>query len=192
MVPVADESSEIVSPPAGLQAVLDALGANPAYLVDHRFNLVAWNESACRVFGDFSLLSERERNRIWHLFVHPSSRQLFVDWEQAAQHAVMNFRAAYDQYIGDAWFEHFLTDLQQKSPEFRTWWSQHNVQGVCDFYQEKELNHPQVGRLLLSSTVLIVPVDPPLHMVTFTPCSQETVTKLETVGKTERFPSLTR
>ena len=192
MVPVADESSEIVSPPPGLQAVLDALGTNPAYLVDHRFNLVAWNESACRVFGDFSLLSERERNRIWHLFVHPSSRQLYVDWEQAAEHAVMNFRAAYDQYIGDAWFEHFLTDLQQKSPEFRTWWSQHNVQGVCDFYQEKELNHPQVGRLSLSSTVLIVPVDPPLHMVTFTPCSQETATKLETVGKTERFPSLTR
>ncbi len=192
MVPVADERSEIVSPPPGLQAVLDALGINPAYLVDHRFNLVAWNESACRVFGDFSLLSEREGNRIWHLFVHPSSRQLFVDWEQAAQHAVMNFRAAYDQYIGDAWFEHFLTDLQQKSPEFRTWWSQHNVQAACDFYQEKELNHPQVGRLLLSSTVLIVPVDPPLHMVTFTPCSQETVTKLETVGKTERFPSLTR
>ena len=192
MVPVADESSEIVSPPPGLQAVLDALGTNPAYLIDHRFNLVAWNESACRVFGDFSLLSERERNRIWHLFVHPSSRQLYVDWEQAAEHAVMNFRAPYDQYIGDAWFEHFLTDLQQKSPEFRTWWSQHNVQGVCDFYQEKELNHPQVGRLLLSSTVLIVPVDPPLKLVTFTPCSQETVTKLETVGKTERFPSLTR
>jgi hypothetical protein len=66
------------------------------------------------------------------------------------------------------------------------------VQGVCDFYQEKELNHPQVGRLLLSSTVLIVPVDPPLQMVTFTPCSQETATKLETIEKTEHFPSLTR
>ena len=72
-----------------------------------------------------------------------------------------------------------------------TWWSQHNVQGVCDFYQEKELNHPQVERLLLSSTVLNVPVDPPLHMVTFTPCSQETVIKLETLGKTERFLSVT-
>ncbi len=47
MVPVADESSEIVPPPPGLQAVLDALGTNPAYLIDHRFNLVAWNESAC-------------------------------------------------------------------------------------------------------------------------------------------------
>jgi transcriptional regulator with XRE-family HTH domain len=187
MVPVADERSEVVSPPPGLQAVLDALGTNPAYLVDHRFTLVAWNASACRVFGDFSLLSERERNRIWHMFVHPSPRQLFVDWEQAAYHAVMNFRAAYDQYIGDAWFEHFLTDLQQKSPEFRTLWAQHNVEAACSFYQEKELNHPQVGRLSLSSTVLIVPVDPPLQLVTFTPCSQETVAKLEALGKTEHL-----
>lgn len=183
MVPVADESSEIDPLPPGLQAVLDALGTNPAYLIDQRFNLVAWNESACRVFGDFSLLSEKERNRIWHMFVHPSSRQLFVDWEQAAQHAVMYFRSIYDRYIGDAWFEQFLTDVQQKSPEFRTMWSQHNVQASCDFYQEKELNHPQVGRLFLASTVLIVPVDPPLQMVTFTPYSQDTVTKLETLGK---------
>jgi hypothetical protein len=66
------------------------------------------------------------------------------------------------------------------------------VLAICDFYQEKELNHPQVGRLLLTSTVLIVPVDPPLQMVTFTPCSQETVTKLETVGQTERLPLLTK
>src|SRR5260221_2929758 len=192
MVPVADESSEIVSPPPGLQAVLDALGTNPAYLIDYRFNLVAWNASACRVFGDFSLLSERERNRIWHLFVHPSSRQLYVNWEQAAHHAAMHFRAAYDQYIGDAWFEHFLTDLQQKSPEFRTLWAQHNVKAECSFYQEKELNHPQVGRLFLSRTVLILAVYPPLQLGTFTPCSQETVPKLKTLGKTERLYSLTR
>jgi hypothetical protein len=185
MVPVTGKHAEIAPPPPGLQPVLDALGINPAYLVDHRFNMLAWNESSRRVFGDFSLLPERERNRVWDLFVRPSSRQLFVDWEQVTQHSVMNFRAAYDQYIGDAWFERFLTDLQEQSPEFRALWSQHDVQGVCDFYQKKELNHPQVGPLSLSSTVLIVPVDPPLHMVTFTPCSQETRIKLETLNTME-------
>jgi PAS domain-containing protein len=185
MIPVADEGPEITSPPPGLQAMLDALSINPAYLVDHHFNVVAWNKSACRVFGDFSLLTEKERNRIWHLFIHPSSRQLYVDWEQAAQHAVMNFRSAYDQYIGDVWFERFLAELQQKSPEFRILWAEHNIQAVCDFHQEKELNHPQVGQLFLSSTTLIVPVDPPLHLVAFTPCSQETVIKLETLREME-------
>ncbi len=192
MVPVTDKKSELASPPDGLQAVLDALSPNPALLIDHRFNAIAWNQIACRVFGDFSLLSEQERNRVWHIFVHPSARQLFVDWEQAAQHAVMNLRSVYDRYIGDAWFEHFLTDLQEKSPEFRTLWSQHNVQEACDFYQEKELNHPQVGRLLLASTVFIVPVDPPLHMVTYTSRSKDTTAKLESLGQAERLQSLAR
>jgi hypothetical protein len=121
------------------------------------------------------------------LFVSPSSRQLFVDWEQVTRHSVMSFRTAYDQYIGDAWFERFLTDIQAQSPEFRALWSRHDVQGVCDFYQQKELNHPQVGPLSLSSTVLIVPVDPPLHMVTFTPGTQETRSKLETLNAMERL-----
>jgi len=36
MVPVADESSDAASLPTGLQAVLDALGTNPAFLIDQR------------------------------------------------------------------------------------------------------------------------------------------------------------
>lgn len=190
MVPVVDEKAEIVPPPPGVQAVLDALGINPAYLVDYRFNLVAWNESACRVFGDFSRLTERERNRIWNMFTNPATRQLFVDWEQAAQHAVMYFRSAYDKWIGDAWFEQLLADLQRKSPEFRTLWSQHNVQASCDVYQEKVLNHPQAGHLHFSSTVFLVPVAPPLHMVTFTSCTPETAARLEAIGKTGRIHAI--
>lgn len=177
-VPVAPTQAEIVSPPPGIQAVLDALGVTPAILIDHRFNLVAWNEGACRVFGDFSLLGERERNRIWNMFTNPAMRQLFVDWEEAAQHAVMHLRSAYDQYIGDAWFEQLLADLQRESPEFRTLWSKHNVQASCDLYHEKILNHPQVAHLHFSSSVFIVPVTPPLHMVTYTPSSPETASKL--------------
>ena len=182
MVPVAVKQVEIVPPPPGIQAVLDALGITPAILIDHRFNLVAWNDGACRVFGDFSRFEDRARNRIWNMFTDPAMRQLFVDWEQAAQHAVMHFRSAYDQYIGDACFEQLLADLQRESPEFRTLWLQHNVQASCDLYHEKVLNHPQVGRLHFSSTVFIVPVTPPLHMVTYTPSSPETASKLEIIG----------
>ncbi|GCE31359.1 transcriptional regulator [Dictyobacter alpinus] len=185
MVPVATSHTDIAPSPPGIQAVLDALSPTPAILIDDRFNLVAWNEGACRVFGNFSLLTGRERNRIWHMFTDPATRQLFVDWEQAAQHAVMHFRFTYDQYIGDAWFEQLLADLQLESSDFRTLWSQHNVQASCDFYQEKILNHPQVGHLHFASTMFNVPVNPPLHMVTYTPCSSETLTRLKAINETE-------
>jgi len=184
MVPATDECTFAAPLPANLQTMLNALGTTPAILIDERFNLVAWNESACRVFGDFTLLSERERNRIWYLFVHASARQLFVDWEQATRHAVMHLRSVYAGYAGDLWFEQFLTDLQQASPEFRHWWSQHDVQESCDLHHEKELNHPQVGRLLFSTPILTVSGLPSLKMVIYAPCSQETQAKLEILVKT--------
>jgi len=104
----------------------------------------------------------------------------------------MHLRSVYDRYIDDAWFEQFLIDLQQESAEFHALWLQHDVQAACDFYQEKELNHPLVGRLTLSSTAFIVPIVPPLQMVTYTPCSQDTASKLETLGNVEHLHSLTR
>ena len=184
MVPVADESPVTPPLPISLQGVLNALGIAPAILIDERFNLLAWNESACRVFGDFTLLPEKERNRIWNLFVNPTARQLFVNWEQATRHAVMHLRSVYAGYAGDLWFERFLTSLQQASPEFRRLWSQHDVQESCDLYHEKELSHPQVGLLQFSSTILIVSGFPSLKIAVYTPSSPETEAKLEILRKT--------
>ncbi len=183
MDPVSDENHAVNLLPPGQQAVLDALGISPAYLLDQRLNVVAWNESACRVFEDFSLLSERDRNAIWSLFMHPAKRKLFVDWELTIQNAVMSFRTTYDRHAGEAWAEQLVADLKQASPEFRSLWPQHDIQWSCD--HEKELNHPQVGRLLFQSATLVFPEAPTFQMSIYTPRSQETVVKLETLLRSD-------
>lgn len=184
MVPVSDGNHDVNLLPPGQQAVLDALGISPAYLLNQRFNVVAWNESACRVFEDFSLLSERDRNAIWSIFMHPANRELFVDWELAIQNAVMSFRATYDRHAGEAWAEQLVADLKQASPEFRNLWPQHDIQWSCDPH-EKELNHPQVGRLLFHSAMLVVPEASTFQMAIFTPRSQDTVVKLEALLRSD-------
>jgi len=45
------------------QAVLDALGISPAYLVDRRLNVIAWNESASLVIGNFPIV--QSANATW-------------------------------------------------------------------------------------------------------------------------------
>lgn len=192
MVPISDGNQE-ADPPltSGHQAVLDALGTSPAYLMDQFFNVIAWNESARQVFGDFALRSERDRNAIWYTLTHPSQREFFCDWEQAAQHAVMSFRAVYDRHAGEMWVEQLVADLKQASPEFRTWWPLHNIEWSCDPH-EKELNHPLVGRLLVYSAMLVMPDAPTLRMVVFTPRSQDTAVKLATLLKTENSRVLMR
>ena len=189
MVPVSDGNFEVDPLTSGHQAVLDALGTSPAYLMDQFFNVIAWNESACRVFGDFALRSERDHNLVWYIFTHPSERRFFVNWEQAAQHAIMSFRAVYDRHAGEMWFEQLVADLKQASPEFRAWWPLHDIEWSCDPH-EKELNHPQVGCLLVYSTVLVIPDAPTLQMVVFTARSQDTVVKLVSLLKRENSHAL--
>lgn len=192
MVPVADGNYQADSPlTSGHQAVLDALGTSPAYLMDQFFNVIAWNESACRVFGDFALRSERDRNAVWYTLTHSSQRELYVNWEQAAQHAVMSFRVVYDRHAGDIWIEQFAADLKQASPEFRAWWPQHDIEWSCDPH-EKELNHSLVGRLLLYSANLVMPDAPTLHIVVFTPRSQDTAVKLASLLKRDGAQVLVR
>jgi transcriptional regulator with XRE-family HTH domain len=95
---------EIVSPLL-LQA-LDQFGSNPAYITGQRWDLLAWNQSACDVFGDFELLPLRERNILWFVFMNEHLRQILVDWETHARLV------------------------------FRLWWKEHDILGRTDGQKE--------------------------------------------------------
>ena len=56
---------------ATLRDILDAQGDNPAYLIDARLNLLAWNQAATGVFGfaeDLAAAPAEERNLLWLIF----------------------------------------------------------------------------------------------------------------------------
>lgn len=169
------------------QAILDALGICPAYLIDRRLNVIAWNESACRVIGNFPHRSERERNVAWFTFVLSSSRERFVHWERAARRCIARLRAMSDQYPDDRWLTGLIADLQQASPEFRAWWPQHDILLTCN--SSGEIYHPLVGPLAFQQTILAVPERPDWQMVVHTPLLKaDTAAKLEVVMRSEAHP----
>lgn len=53
-----------------LQHVLDSLYLSPAILINQRWNVIAWNQAACIVLGDFLHMSDRERNIVWAMFTN--------------------------------------------------------------------------------------------------------------------------
>lgn len=187
MVPVAidEEPHAIDEPSTNLLAVMNALGDTPAYILDRYLNVVAWNANAARVFGDFGQMEGRDRNTVWQLFTHPAQRTLFGQWEEAARHAIKTFRTISDQRAGDARCEQLIADLQHASPQFRRWWAQHDIEWTCDPTHQKELNHPQVGCLLVRGTTLINPETPNFRLVTFTPCTPDTAAKLVALARSE-------
>ena len=57
---------ETVSPM--LQHVLDNLILSPSFIMDTRWNIIAWNKAASVVFADFSKMNVSKRNMVWMMF----------------------------------------------------------------------------------------------------------------------------
>jgi transcriptional regulator with XRE-family HTH domain len=154
-----------------LQDVLDAQGANPAYITDGRFDLLAWNQAALDVFAVFGRafhdIPPDERNVVWLIFTD-GSRQRLLDWEQHAQRVLAQFRDASRYFVDDPWFPAFVDRLQRRSAEFAAWWPRHDVGRVQA--TAKVIDHPAVGHIALKQTVLQVVDDTAaLYMIVYTP-----------------------
>ena len=168
--------TEIVSP--ALQHFLDQFGTRPAFVSGRRWDILAWNDAGCAVFGDFRRMTTRERNTIWGIFTDPLARQYVVDWEEDARQILAQFRSSCGRYPGDAQLTELIHDLMLSSPEFRAWWPDHEVRSGQE--GRKTLNHPQVGYLLFERLTFQVFDTPDLKVTVYTPLEEaDTPRKLE-------------
>lgn len=138
-----------------LQHVLDSLALCPSFITDRRWNVIAWNQAACVILGDFSKMNARQRNVVWAMFTEDYFKQLYVDWHLHAKSLLGRFRSTCGKYIEDSWLNQFIDDLKGQSPEFNLWWLLHEIQNDSGVY--KQLNHPVAGTLDFESSSFDVP-----------------------------------
>ncbi len=131
---------------ATLQHFLDHQGVSPAFVLGRRWDVVAWNEAARVVFGDYEQMTTFERNSVWLMFTSPNPRQRLVNWEGHARRVLAQFRATCGRYPGDPRLTELIQNLLLRSPEFRAWWPDHEVLGRPE--GRKTFNHPQAGYLM--------------------------------------------
>ena len=145
-------------------------------MVNERMDVVGWNVAASQTFIDYASLSDWERNTLWIVFTRPPGYTPYDNWEYWAQRSEALFRASGGLESEDSWFAERRDRLMQVSPEFRRWWSQHDVEDALVGY--KEFDHPRVGTLHLRSTTLLVATHPNLKMFIYTPVDMSTTEKL--------------
>lgn len=146
----------------------DVIG--PAYITDKRWNIVAWNQSAVALLGDFASMSPKERNMVWFYFTNKAHREISIAWEEHAQLIVSKFRATCSRYLGDMQLQRLIEELQEVSQEFNQWWLRHDVYSRAE--GRKEYNHPVVGYVAFDYTVLAPESAPDKSIVLFTPLSE--------------------
>ncbi|EFH82632.1 helix-turn-helix transcriptional regulator [Ktedonobacter racemifer] len=155
---------------ATLQHFLDHLDLSPAFAIGPRWDIVAWNDAARVVLYDFPHMTSRERNVLWLTFASASHRQRIVDWDKHARRILAQFRTSYGRFPGDPWMTELIAALQTISPEFRAWWSDHEVLRGPE--GQKVLKHPQAGILAFEHLMFQMYDEPDLKVVVYTPIKE--------------------
>ncbi|MFG2987990.1 helix-turn-helix transcriptional regulator [Streptomyces sp. NPDC048257] len=148
-----------------LQRLLDELTDLPAMVMGRRMDILAWNQGASALFGDYAALPQAERNIARITFLDPSSRNLYADWTACARENVAYLRLAAGRHPDDPELANLIGELSMKSEDFRRWWAEHSVQDKTA--GTKQFHHPVVGDLELSYETLRSAEDPDQALITY-------------------------
>jgi len=170
------------SVPEALVRMLDSMTGQPAYVLGRRWDILAWNQAAVAVFGDYDRLHGDARNIMHMLFANPTHRRMLPDWDQLAPTVLAMFRADSVRYAGDPDFERLIDILKASSMEFSAWWPKHDV--LRPFTGNKHINHPKAKSMVFEYTTLGVSDQANMKMVVYTP-----LTEANTVAKLKRLLS---
>jgi transcriptional regulator with XRE-family HTH domain len=154
-----------------LHRMLESLVGQPAYVLGRRWDILAWNDAAVALFGDYGKLEGDARNIMHLVFANDAHRKLLVDWNELAQTALATFRADSARYSGDPEFARLITTLMRASAEFRLWWPRHEV--VQNLATTKRIEHPRCGRMAFEHTSFTVTNHPDMKLVVYTPLELE-------------------
>ncbi|MCF6472027.1 helix-turn-helix domain-containing protein [Nonomuraea sp. MG754425] len=140
----------------------------PAYVLDARYDIRAWNPMAGALMGGLDSTSPGERNVIRWVFMSPEIAEHLGDEEKSrfARGSVADLRAAAGRHPGDRRIQALVAELLALSPAFAELWSRHEVQVRRE--QRKRVVHPVVGAIDVICQVMQVPDRDDLRLVLYT------------------------
>lgn len=119
-----------------------------AYVLNGRWDVLAWNEPAAQLLGDFAALTTADRNILRMIFLWEQWRTLFVDWDCLAVSVVAQFRAETARHAGAPELLGLTDALARESAEFARLWHARAVD--TPQLKVKRLRHPGLGRVDLT------------------------------------------
>jgi transcriptional regulator with XRE-family HTH domain len=151
--PAASPSREVTP---GLRNLIDSLTETPAYVVDAKYDVLAWNTLATHFIGDMSGVAESDRNMIRWIFRQPPTAGPWADADAVrfTRSTVADLRASYARYPADRGIQELVTELLGTSPQFAEMWAAHEVEARRPLV--KHVNHPLTGPIEFECQVLYV------------------------------------
>ncbi|MCX5524529.1 helix-turn-helix transcriptional regulator [Streptomyces bobili] len=164
----------------GVQVLLDGMDAAPAFVMNHRMDVLAWNTLADAVFH-YARTSPAERNIPRHVFLDPAASGFYPEWRAVAAQCVAHLRVLAGRHADDHALTSLVGELSLKSEDFRRLWADHPVAECA--YGVKRVRHPVAGLLTFPYETLAVTADQEQTLVVYTPePGSETAERLALLG----------
>jgi len=140
------------------QRLLDRFQDLPALLLDAKSSILAWNQIAAALLGDFSSFPPQHRNVYWMRFVGGEGRVVATPEEadEADVFMVGELRTTMGRYPDDPSLAQLVAELCRESQRFAELWER-RMPGDRVRSRTKRIAHPQLGILELDCDVLLVP-----------------------------------
>ncbi|WP_049565230.1 helix-turn-helix transcriptional regulator [Nonomuraea sp. SBT364] len=140
----------------------------PAFVLDAKYDMLAWNPVAGLLLGDLDARPPEQLNVIRWVFMAPDIAEHLGDEEKGrfARASVADLRMAAGRYPDDAGLQALVTEMLALSPEFARLWAEHEVRPRRE--QRKIITHPRVGRIEAICQVMPVPDRDDLRLVLYT------------------------
>jgi transcriptional regulator with XRE-family HTH domain len=150
--------------PSVIRLVQD-LSPLPCMLVDHRFDVLAWNPEIAELMVDFGALPPAQRNALWVCILHPQLRHFLRDREHSIREGIADLRAAWAARPDDNSLGALVEELRASSHEFERLWALRDVK--VNGRGRKPLLHPEAGPLTVDYEVLAPLQDPDQRVVVY-------------------------
>ncbi|MEU4546347.1 helix-turn-helix transcriptional regulator [Nonomuraea dietziae] len=140
----------------------------PAYVLDAKYDILAWNPMAAALMGGLDNRPRDDLNVIRWVFRSPDLAEHLSDEEKGRfpRASVADLRWAAGRYPGDAGIQTLVAEMLALSPEFAALWAEHEVKVRRE--QRKQIIHPAVGVIDAICQVLPVPDREDLRLVLYT------------------------
>jgi transcriptional regulator with XRE-family HTH domain len=127
--------------PAGVQQLIACWSHTPAYVINHRLDVLAANSLARALSPSFAPGVNLARA----IFLDRGLRASTTDWDEVTETTAAGLRALVGADVEDPELTELVDELSVKSERFRSLWARHDVRsgavGAASF------DHPEVGPL---------------------------------------------
>lgn len=132
--------------------LLETVLPSPAYVLSQAHDVLAANSAGLRLLAGIDDWPAKQRNTIRFIFLHPSARSLFADWDQIAKESIAHLRSVAGADPDDSDVTTLVGELIVKSEEFAKLWDRYDVRTKSG--GKKSFHHGSVGDFTLSYEVL--------------------------------------